>query len=141
MTDKLVVDANVVISSLITSGIPSKVFILNSKLSEFDFIAPEFLLEEVKKHEDRLIKLTKFSKEEFDKVYKFLMDEIILIPKESFKEFEQEAKQLSPHDKDIPYVALSLAVNCPIFSGDKGLLNSKAEVLSPRQVLDILESA
>ena len=140
MQDKLVIDANVIISSLINAGIPSKVFDLNSKLSKFDFIAPEFLMEEVKKHEDKLLKLTKFSKEEFEKTYKLLMDEITFISKEEFSEFLTKAKELAPHDKDVPYVALSLAANCPIFSGDKGLLNSKAEVLPPRQVLDILEA-
>jgi len=138
MSGKLVVDANVVISSLICGGVSSSVFSINSILNKFEFIAPEFLLEEVKKHKSKALKLTKFSEQEFEKVYDFLINEITFIPAEEFLEFLTKAKQLAPHDKDAPYIALSLASNCPVFSGDKGLLNSKADTISPRELLNTL---
>lgn len=41
----LVVDANVVISSLAVKGVTHKVFLLNSLLERFEFIAPRVSLE------------------------------------------------------------------------------------------------
>ncbi|MBU1252163.1 MAG: hypothetical protein KJ905_01705 [Nanoarchaeota archaeon] len=140
MSNKFVVDANVVISSLICEGVASSVFSINSILNKFKFIAPEFLLEEVKKHKSKALKLTKFSEQEFKEAYEFLINEITFIPAEQFSNFLPKAKQLAPHDKDASYIALSIAVNCPIFSGDKGLLNSKANVISPRELFDSLSS-
>lgn len=140
MSDKLVVDANVVISSLINKGIVSSIFSLNTILNKFKFIAPEFLLEEVKKHKSKALELTKLSEQEFKESYEFLINEIVFIPSEQFLELLPKAKQLAPHDKDAPYVALSLALKSPIFSGDKGLLKSKADVISPRELFDKLSS-
>lgn len=139
MSDKFVVDANVIISSLINKGVTHSVFSFNSILNKFKFVAPEFLLDEVKKHKSKALKLTKMSEQEFEEVYDFLINEISFISSEEFSHLLPKAKQLSPHDKDAPYIALSLALNCPIFSGDKGLLFSKEiKVFSPRKVLDKL---
>ena len=43
----LVVDANVVISSLIKTGITFTVFKYNASIKHYEFIAPEFLLSEI----------------------------------------------------------------------------------------------
>jgi len=40
---------NVVISALVAKGVSYRVFLLNSLLNKFDFIAPEFLWTEVEK--------------------------------------------------------------------------------------------
>src|SRR3989338_372730 len=139
MPEKFVVDANAVISSLINTGVPSSVFSLNAISGKFEFIAPEFLLEEVKKHKSKALKFTKLSGQEFEDAYEFLIDEIDFIPLGEFLQFLPKAKQLAPHDKDAPYIALSLAFNCPIFSGDKGLKKAlPAKVFAPSEVLDAL---
>jgi predicted nucleic acid-binding protein len=134
---RLVVDANVVISSLINKGVPFSVFLSNSILRKFEFIAPEFLLEEVRKHKQKILKFTRFSEQEFEEAYDFLIGEITFIPADDFSEFLHEAKKLAPHEKDAPYIALSIAFNCPIFSGDKGLLKrEKINTKSPRELLN-----
>lgn len=136
MPEKFVVDANVVISSLIIKGVSASVFSLNAILNKFEFIAPEFLLEEVKKHKSKALRFTKLSEQEFEEAYEFMIDEIDFIPAEEFLQFLPEAKQLAPHDKDAPYIALSLAFNCPIFSGDRSLKEiSGVEVLNPKEML------
>src|SRR3989344_1561869 len=139
MSDKFVVDANVVISSLINKGVTHSVFLFNSLLEKFEFVAPEFLLDEVKKHKSKALRLTKMSEQEFEDSYNFLIEEISFIPSDDFIKLLPKAKQLAPHDKDAPYIALSLALNCPIFSGDKGMLSSKdVKVFSPREMLSKL---
>ncbi len=139
MSDKFVVDANVVISSLINKSVCFSAFILNSILNRFELIAPEFLLGEVKKHKLKVLKLTKLSEQEFGEVYNSLIEEITFIPASEFLEFLPKAKELAPHSKDTPYIALSLATSSPILSGDKGLLEApKINVVSPREFLDSL---
>lgn len=65
MPNKLVVDANVVISSLLTNRHSSVVFKLNSIFNKFNFVAPEFLLTELEKHKNEFFRKSKLSKEDF----------------------------------------------------------------------------
>jgi len=140
MPDKFVVDANVVISSLINKGISFSVFVLNSILNKFGLFAPEFLLEEVKKHKAKILRLTKLSEQEFEEAYQFLIDELTFIPAEEFLQFLPKAKKLAPHFKDSPYLALALKLNCPILSGDKGLKKQTGvKVLSPSEALSLIK--
>jgi len=136
----LVVDANVIISCLLKKAGTFDVFLLNSMLKKFELVAPEFLMIEVGKHKEELSKETKLPKDEFDEVMEFLVEEITFVPTSQFLEFLPKAKGLlSEHSKDVPYLALALKLNCPIFSGDKTLKRlSPVKVLSPREVLKLL---
>jgi predicted nucleic acid-binding protein len=71
----------------------------------------------------------------------FLRGEITIVPSSQFIEFLPEARRnLSGHPKDVPYLALALKLNCPIFSGDKTLKQlSPLRVLSPGEVLRLLK--
>lgn len=137
---RLVVDANVVVSSLLRGGIPFKVFALNSLLKRFEFIAPDFLISETEKYKEELFRETKLPKDIFFDTMDFLFEEIDIVPAEEFKEFVPEAKKmLSKHIKDVPYLALALKLDCPIFSGDKVLKRlSPVRVCPPRELLDSL---
>jgi len=137
---KLVVDANVVISSLIKKSTTFDVFLLNSVLKKLEFIAPEFLWIEVEKNGEELLKETELTEDEFKEVMEFLIEEITIVPSSQFLEFLPEAKRLlSTHPKDVPYLALALKFDCSIFSGDKTLKRlSPVKVLSPREVLKLL---
>ncbi|MFV9676689.1 MAG: PIN domain-containing protein [Methanosarcinales archaeon] len=135
----LVVDANIVFSALIRRGKPLRVFELNKLLMKFEFIAPEFLFFEVGKRMDKILKLTDLSKEEFITVFSFIKKELELIPLETFEDKADEAKERSPHLKDMPYVALSLKFDCKILSGDKGIKECLPErVIIPSEAVRIL---
>lgn len=139
MPDNIVVDANVAISTLIRRGIPSTAFSLNALLHRFRFVAPELLLEEVDRNRQKILGLTKLSEEEFNETHYFLLHEIDFVPAPNLASLLPKAKTIAPHDKDAPYVALALSLECPIFSGDKGLLKMKGvKVYSPRQMLELL---
>jgi len=137
---RLVVDANVVVSSLLRSGVPFKVFALNSLLNRFEFVAPDLLISETEKHKKELLRETKLPRDIFFDTMDFLVEEISIVPAEEFKEFVPMAeKMLSKHIKDVPYLALALKLNCPIFSGDKVLKRlSPVRVCPPRELLDSL---
>lgn len=140
---KIIVDVNVVLSSLLTKGDSSKVFSLNFISSKFDLISPEFFIIELEKHKKEFFNRSKLSKEEFDETLKFILEQITFIPKADFSESLPQAKKLLDEDlKDVQYVALALKFNCPIFSGDKKLKNSletsSIKVLSPKEMLNLL---
>ena len=139
---ELVVDVNVVLSSLLNKGDSFNVFALNELFGKFDFVAPEFLLTELKKHEEEFFKRSKLSKQEFKEVLEFIVGQITFIPKSDFSEFLPKAKELlSKHLKDVQYVALALKLNCLIFSGDKVLKKlSPVEILTPKEMLNRLLS-
>ena len=134
----LVVDPNVLISALIMKGNASRVFSLNSIIQKFDLIAPNFLILEVGRNTERIAKKTHFSQEEIEEQVEFLMSEITIIPDEEYRHKLLEARQLlKEHEKDVTYLALALAFNCKIFSGDKTLKELIPEmVFTPREILE-----
>lgn len=135
----LVVDVNAVFSALLLRGKPLMVFELNSLMDKFEFVSPEYLFFELGKRVDKMLKYSHFSKEEFINVFSFIKGQIELFPLKSFEDKAEEAKSKSPHDKDVPYVALSFKLDCKIFSGDKRLKEALPnKVITPSEALDIL---
>lgn len=117
----LVVDANVIISSLINQGVTFKVFKENVVHQRFNFIAPEFLFSEIPV--EKLQKLTQLPSKTIQDILDTILDRITMIP---FTQFQHHfPRALTINEKDAPYIALALAYDCPIFSGDKGLKNKQ----------------
>ncbi len=135
---KIVVDVNVVISSLLTKGDSFKVFAINFMTKKFDFIAPELLLLELNNHKIEIISRSKILEDDFNEVRNFIIEQISFIPRQNFEDCLNNAKKiLSNHQKDIPYLALAMKTNCPIFSGDKILKElSPIDVFNPKEMLD-----
>ena len=142
----LVVDANVVFSALIREGSTLRLLEFNSIFKIIELVAPEFLWDEIEEHKEEIIKKSKLSEEELEKVLGFIMSEIKAIPEEYFSEFLEETKDISPED-DFPYVALalklkSLGLEAKILSNDKELkeiLEGRVEVLSTKEILERLK--
>ena len=136
--DFIVIDVNVVLSSLLNRGDSLNVFSLNSLFQKFNFVAPEFLLTEFDKHKEEILKRTKLSKDEFEDTINFIFEQISFIPIGEFNDNLPMANEiLKEHYKDVQYVALALKLNCPIFSGDKVLRNLwSGRVLSPKEMIN-----
>jgi len=135
-----VADSNVVISCLLSGGVPYRVFFLNYLLEKHVFIAPEFLWVEVDKHRDELSEETKLSPKEFEDIITFLKEEITVIPAMQFLDMLPVAKEiLSAHQKDSMYLALALKTDSKIMTGDGKFRKLCPEkIITPRQVLDEL---
>lgn len=132
----LVVDANVVFSALVKRGNSFEVFEKNRLFKKFDFIAPEFMFTELENKRERLKEETKLSEKEIEDVLSLIKDQITSISSSDFTDKLPEAFALN--FKDAPYLALALKMNCPVFSGDKGLKEqTKVRVLSPRELLNM----
>ena len=141
----LIVDANVVFSALIRESVTLRLFEFNSIFKIFELVAPEFIWEEIKKHKKDIIRKSKLSEEELERVLEFVRSEIKPVPEEHFSEFLEEAKRISP-EEDFPYVALalklkSLGLEAKIWSNDKELksaLKGRIEGLSTKEIWERL---
>ena len=72
-------------------------------------ISPEYFVEEFERNIDKLSKQSKLSKEELLTFASILFSEFVeIVPKDRYERFLEEAKKISPDNKDVPYVALAL---------------------------------
>jgi len=112
--EKLVIDANVVISALIRKGFTFDLIVGLSKAG-IKLVSPDFLWEEVKKRKGKILKYSNLEENELDFLIRFLSKRIEAVPKEKYEEFIPKAEELlKEHKKDVPYVALALKLGCGI---------------------------
>ncbi|WP_202319185.1 PIN domain-containing protein [Archaeoglobus neptunius] len=136
----MVVDANVVFASLIARGGTFRIFAINRILGKFRFVAPEYLFIEIREHFDEIIEKTKLSREELNVIVNFLESQIDVIPFEEFEDKYDDAKSISPDVDDVPYLALALKLNCPVWSNDKKLRRQNVvKVYTTREVIQMLK--
>ena len=131
----LVIDANVLFSALIKSGTTRNILLL----SDYDFYAPEFSIQEFKKHLPELQKKTGLKYKELNAILNELLDVsgIKLIPFEEFKNKRKLAKSISPDPDDIAYIALALHLGCALWSNDKALKKqSRVKVITTKEVIE-----
>ena len=134
----LVVDVNVIISSLFGEGNSLTVFKLDSILKKYQFISPELVIIEFSKDSSEIAKRSKLSVEEATKVMSFVSRQIKLVSDSEFTDKMSEArKTLRGHEKDVHYLALALKRDCAIFSGDKVFKQlCPSKVKTPKEFLE-----
>lgn len=133
---QLVVDTNILISFFRVN--PVRFIIINSSSFGIKLLTPERAIDELKKKESDVLKYSKINSARFNEMLSDLTKFIEVFPKESFREFESEAKQISPHDKDIPLFALALKLNCAIWSNEPSFKQQpKLPVFSTRDMIEL----
>ncbi len=126
---KIIVDANIVFSGILNTNGKIADLLINSH-KHFDFIAPNFLRTEIKKHHVRLAKISKLSLEQVKEAEKQICNEITFIEENKLKESVWRNAQKLTDDvdpKDVVYVAFSKHFRCKIWSGDKSLMKGLAK--------------
>jgi len=121
---RVIVDANIVFSGILNTKRKIGDILINS-LGFIDFIAPDFLRSEIRKHHSRLVKISKLSLAEIVeseflvcKDVKFISEEQILVT--NWETAFNLVKEVD--EKDVHYVAFSKQFNRKIWSGDKQLI-------------------
>ncbi|MFH8132361.1 MAG: PIN domain-containing protein [Candidatus Aenigmatarchaeota archaeon] len=136
----LVLDTNVLFSFFKRA----KVFRLVSKLSRkgAKLLVPNLMADELKILRPKILRYSKLSEKELNEVFETLFSLIKPIEEDKYLRFLEEAKKISPHKKDIPLFALSLAFNkAPIWSREAKLKRQKLiKVLTDKEVEDLLKS-
>ena len=120
---KIVIDTNIIFSILLTPNSKLRIIFFDEN---HEFYAPNFILNELSKHKNKLLKYSSLSRSEFDELLYQLFKNINLID-ENFLSFENRKKAYqfckNVDEDDIPFIALSLELNIPLWTGDKKLIN------------------
>lgn len=133
---KLILDANPLFSALIKDSITVKIIVSDYA----GLYAPQYLFDEFLEHRDEVTKKTKRSEDELNNLIDTLKSIITVVPKKEFEHLLERAKELTTDKDDVPYVALALKLNIPIWSNDKKLKKQdKVQVYSTGEILEILK--
>ena len=130
----VVVDANVLFAALIKEGASRRLLVSDS----IKMHAPEFILEEMEKYGELILRKTGKSKEEVQRILAVLRRRITFVPLSEFVPFLDRAKQISPDEKDVSYIALALKLCLPLWSNDK-VLKEKQKVVTIYSTDEILQ--
>ncbi len=110
---QLIADTNVIFSLFKKDSFINKLL----KEHKLKLYSPRCLIEELHKYSKDICSKSKVSKDTF-------LEDVSLLPKLiEFREpnpfFESKASQLISDEKDVPFLALALELNIPIWSNDK----------------------
>lgn len=132
---KLVIDANRLFSVIIgkkLSSVAMKIIFSDNA----EFFSPFRLLAELENNREEIRFKSGFSHEDLDNFISIAKLRIKFIPLEDFIDKISDAKEISPHSKDIEYFALALSLNCAIWSDEKSFKKQpKVKVYSTSELL------
>ena len=131
---ELVVDANIIISSLICPSGKNCEMLFSDKLKLY---IPEYLLGELDKYKKEISEKSGLSIEKIDLLSSLISLNLEIIPFSEFKEFIGKATKICPDPNDVEYFALALRLNCPLWSNDKKLKNGQLKFLTTSEVLEM----
>ncbi|MBI2044424.1 DNA-binding protein [Candidatus Pacearchaeota archaeon] len=134
---EVVIDANEVISALISSSGKTAEIIFSGKLKLF---APEYLLGEINNHKSEILQKSGLSKAELDMLLSLIFLNIEFIPFFEFEKFEEEASKICQDPNDTEYFSLALKLGCSIWSNDKRLKEqNKVKVYNTTELIGLLK--
>ncbi len=125
---KVVVDTNILFSAVLNTNSKIGKILLQPK-SGITFFAPEVLMFEIKKHQNKLQKFTNNSNKEIDELVRLLTKRIKfihfeLIPAEILQKTEVMLQKIDIDDTE--FVALTEYVKGRLWTGDKKLIRGLA---------------
>jgi len=132
----LVIDANVVISALISSEGKTSELIFSNMLNLF---APDMLFDELGEHKKEILLKSGLSADDFVSAFSLLRSRIGVVPVLEFKQYLLQAKIVCPDEGDIEYFAVAIRLGCPIWSEDKALKKQDVvKVLNTSELLKLV---
>jgi len=121
ISNSVVVDTNLIFAALIPKASQIREILFESNMI---FYSPNILISEIYKHKEKLLKYSKLTDSEFYLYFNGIIERIKFIPTDFISlESRQKAYELC-HDvdiKDTPFVALSIELSIPFWTGDKKL--------------------
>lgn len=133
---KIILDANILFSALIKDSTIRKIIL------EYDgqFLFPEYIFEEMKKHQEMLYQKTKLDEKEFNQLLQMILTKVLIVPNETLTPYREKARgimeKIDPND--VLFIACGLAHSgSVIWSDDKGF--KKQNVTPTLNTLEIIE--
>ena len=114
---RLVLDNNSLFSIISPKSVSAYLF----SSIRADFIAPEFIKSELKKHKSECLLKSKLSEHEFEMRQDELEESIEFFKESEYDELLTKAIRNLPDPKDSPYLALALLTKSSIWSNDPHL--------------------
>jgi predicted nucleic acid-binding protein len=144
---KIIVDANIVFSGILNTNGKIGDLLINSN-KKFDFIAPNFLRVEIRKHYSKLCKISKLSLSQVQESEFQVCNNITFISEEQIKISSWNAAEKLVADidpKDTHYIAYTKHFRCKLWSGDKlltkGLLKKGFKnIINTEEIFKLRES-
>ncbi|MBK8878685.1 MAG: nucleotide-binding protein [Haliscomenobacter sp.] len=118
----VVVDTNLIFSSLIASSSSIRDTLLDES---FQFHAPNFIIAELFKHKERLLRFSKLSEPELLELFNGITERIQFTPLDFISQKSRDiafALCMDVDAKDTPFVALAIELDAPLWTGDKKLV-------------------
>ncbi len=116
---QVVIDTNILISALIKDDSATSKII---KSGIFEIYYPEDGMFELEKYRGYIIKKRKkaLQRKSFDYALSFLLESIIVVPSLLYEDKIRRAYEIMKNidEKDTPFLALALKLQCPIWSND-----------------------
>ena len=121
MEKAIVVDTNIIFSSLLANASIFRDALLES---DYIFYAPNYIVAELFKHKEKIRKFSKLTEDELLSFFNEIIERVRFVPLDFISiETRQTAYDLCKNVdlKDIPFVALAIELNIPIWTNDKKL--------------------
>lgn len=132
---KLIFDSNILFSLMKPDSVASYLF---SSL-KVEFLAPEFIKSELKKHKSECLFKSRLSEHEFGIRQKEVEEGIEFIKISKYEEFLEKAITLLSDPDDADFLALALSKNASIWSNDPHLKEqSLVKVYSTKELVEML---
>ena len=102
---RIVIDSNRVLAAMIKDSTTREILLYPF----FEFVAPEFLKEEIVAHKNRILKASGISEDEFEILFEMIFENITIIPQTECSRFMTLAEENISDPKDAPYLAACMA--------------------------------
>ncbi|MGV8176427.1 MAG: PIN domain-containing protein [Candidatus Bilamarchaeaceae archaeon] len=131
----LVVDTNIIVAAIL-GGAKTRELLFDRRLNLY---APEYMFEEIYKHEKEFLDKSGYEPEKFRKIVGMVASKISVMPKEEYEHHKNEALRITPDKDDWPFIALGLHARMMIWSNDKKLKEQKyVRVVSTDELVKML---
>ncbi len=118
MKKAIIIDTNLIFSALLSNASQIREILLDET---FTFYAPNYIIVEIFKHQRKMLKLTKLDDVAFFTYFNAIIENIKFIPLDFISTPSRQLAYDLCHDiapKDIPFIALSIELKAPLWTGD-----------------------
>lgn len=136
---KIILDINIIISALIKENSIIRILL---NIPFFEFYLPTYALAELKKHEKLILTKSGLEKQELRTLLRMLLSRVKIVGESTFSFYYKAADKIigKIDKKDIPYIALALAIeNDRIWTADKHFKQQNAiQIFTTKDLLSKL---
>lgn len=136
---RLVIDTNIIISSLISDSVRRNILIS----SGIELIAPEYTYTEIMNHADLIKRKAKLTSEDLQYVMDILFSRITVYPQDEYADYYPLAKEIMKDidPDDAPFLALAMKAKVDgIWSEDRGFQRQNhVNVYTTKELMEFMD--